>query len=141
MLRTVILANCQRLSCKKHGRNRNGSQRYKCQLCQATFSEETVKPLGELRLSVEHAAQALSLLLEGMSVRSAARITGLRPNTICDLIVVVGENCARFLPEAVNGVAATGVQCDELWSSWLAVDRKRNLSLGHACRASATAPH
>jgi transposase-like protein/IS1 family transposase len=149
----VILATCQHLTRKKYGRNRNGSQRYKCQICQATFTEEAVKPLGELRLSMEQATQALNLLLEGMSVRATARVTGLRPNTICDLIVVVGENCQRFLPQAVNGVATTEVQCDELWSfvtmkerqrirgkftgeegdswTWLAIDRHTKLILTH----------
>jgi IS1 family transposase/transposase-like protein len=112
----VIVATCQHLSRKKHGRDRKGNQRYRCQICQATFTEQQPKPLGDLRLSVDQASTVLGLLLEGMSIRGVERITGVRKRTICDLIVVVGENCQRFLSHTVKGVEANDVQCDEIWS-------------------------
>ena len=40
---------------------------------------------------------ALSLMLEGMSIRSVQRLTGLCRQTLADLIVLVGENCQRLL--------------------------------------------
>src|SRR4029079_2949829 len=59
---------------------------------------------------------ALALRLEGMSIRSVQRLTGLCRQTLADLILVVGENCARFLESAVKNVEVNDVQLDEIWS-------------------------
>ena len=56
------------------------------------------------------------MLLEGMSVRATSRLTGLHGGTICDLILLVGENCRRLLDAKVAGVPVTDVQLDEIWS-------------------------
>jgi IS1 family transposase len=51
-----------------------------------------------------------------MSIRATQRLTGLDRNTICDLILVVGDNCQRLLETKVRGVKVNDVQLDELWS-------------------------
>ena len=140
-------------SAAKDGKDRNGNQRYRCKLCSARFIETAPKPLGDMRITLDQASTILGMLLEGMAVRAVSRLTGVCKHTICELIVLVGENCQRFLPQAVNGVAATDVQCDELWSfvtmkerqrhrgnftgeegdswTWLAIDRYTKLILTH----------
>jgi transposase-like protein len=110
----VVISVCQHKSAAKDGKDRNGNQRFRCKLCSVRFVEQTPKPLGDLRISLDQASTILGMLLEGMSVRAASRLTGVCKHTICDLIVLVGENSQRFLPQAVNGVEATDVQCDEL---------------------------
>ena len=40
---------------------------------------------------------ALGMMLEGMSIRSDQRLTGLSRDTLCDLVLLVGENCQRLL--------------------------------------------
>jgi len=50
-----------------------------------TFSEDREKvegPLGIMRISLEKAEMCFRLLLEGMSIRSIQRITGLHQKTI-----------------------------------------------------------
>jgi hypothetical protein len=49
---------------------------------------------------MDQAMTALGMLLEGMSIRAVERLTGLHRDTICELILVVGENCQRFLTQA-----------------------------------------
>jgi IS1 family transposase/transposase-like protein len=149
----VVVSVCQHKSAAKDGKDRNGNQRFRCKLCGVRFVETTPKPLGNMRITLDQASTILGMLLEGMSVRATSRLTGICKHTICDLIVLVGENCQRFLPQAVNGVAATDVQCDELWSfvtmkerqrhrgnftgdegdswTWLAIDRHTKLILTH----------
>jgi len=122
----MVVSVCQHKSSKKHGKDRNGNQRYRCLLCQKTFIQQSPKPLGDMRISMKQATLALSLLLEGMSIRAASRLTGLKANTICDLVVVVGENCQRFLSSAVTGVEAKDIQCDELWSFVGMKERQRH---------------
>jgi len=68
---------------------------------------------------------ALSLMLEGMSVRSVQRLTGLSRDTLADLIILVGGNCDRLLAEKVKGVTVTDVQLDEIWSFVGMKDKQR----------------
>jgi IS1 family transposase len=57
----------------------------------------------------------IRLLVEGMSVRSIERITGVHHDTILNVLVLVGERCERLLQRMVNGLPVRDVQCDEIW--------------------------
>jgi transposase-like protein/IS1 family transposase len=106
--------NCQSL-CKKSGKHRNGLQRFRCNQCQKTFTEEHEKPLDEMRLKMDKALLCLQLLVEGNSVRSIERLTGVHRDTILDLLVLAGEKCERLLSERIKGLPVRDVQCDEMW--------------------------
>jgi transposase-like protein len=75
----------------KHGKDRNGHQRYKCRKCNATFVSDDNRPLGDMRLDLNKAVIVLGMLLEGMSIRACERLTGMMRDTICDLVLTVGE--------------------------------------------------
>lgn len=126
----MILATCQHESTKKHGKDRKGNQRYRCRLCGETWIEPSAKPLGNMRLTMKEACTALAMLLEGMSVRAVARITGHDPGTLCDLVVTVGENCGRLLKSKIQNVAAKDVQLDEIWS-FIGCKEKTRVARGH----------
>jgi len=111
----MVVIVCQHEETQKHGKDRKGNQRYKCKACGATFSQMRPQPIGNLRISLRDASTVLSLLLEGMSIRAAERVTGINRNTICDLILAVGENCEALLAN-IRGVEARDVQVDEIWS-------------------------
>lgn len=112
----MIAISCPHETGHKHGKDRQGNQRYKCSVCGKTFVLEAPKPLGLSRTSVKDATLALSLLLEGMSVRSVQRLTGLCRQTLADLILKIGANCDRFLQDTVKGIPVHDVQMDEIWS-------------------------
>lgn len=61
-------------------------------------------------------AQILSMLVEGMSMRSVSRITGVSINTVSKLLVDAGNACAEYHDNTVRGVKAERIQCDEIWS-------------------------
>jgi transposase-like protein/IS1 family transposase len=110
----MIVITCQHPARHKHGKNKCGNQRYKCADCGATFVDES-GPLGDMRVDMKTATLALNLMLEGMSIRSVQRITGLCRQTLADLIILVGENCARLLESKVKGVEVNDIQVDEIW--------------------------
>ena len=110
----IAPAQCEHPSRVKAGKTNSGTQRFKCNSCGARFIEE--KPLGNMRTSIDKAAMALELMLEGMSVRATERLTGLCRQTICDLILVAGEKCQAFSDSMIVDVQAGDIQCDELWS-------------------------
>ncbi len=112
----VILITCQHESAKKHGRDRNGNQRFRCLLCGETWTEQGPKPLGNMRISMKDARDAIFLLCEGNSIRTIERFSGLHRDTIDDLILVAGENCRRLLESKVRAVPVKDVQVDEIWS-------------------------
>jgi transposase-like protein len=107
--------NCQ-IKAQRHGKDRKGNQRFKCLACSKTFSEQQEKPLDNMRLPIEKALLVLKLLVEGNSIRSTERITGVEKKTIISLLVLAGEKCERLLEEKIKAVPVRDVQADEIWS-------------------------
>ena len=60
--------------------------------------------------------QILSMLVEGVSMRSISRVAGVSINTVSKLLVDAGEACAAYHDETVRDVPSRRVQCDEIWS-------------------------
>ena len=77
------------------------------------------------RLPLAKRATILQLLVEGSSMRSTSRITGVSINTVAKLLVDAGRACAAFHEEHVVEVPARLVQCDEIWSFCYA--KRRNV--------------
>src|ERR1700683_3897902 len=109
----MIAPVCSHEKLTKHGKDRKGNQRWKCACCGATVTRNMERPLGHMRIDLADAAKVLNMLLEGMSIRACERITGMTRNTICDLIIHVGENCDRLLRSTVQGINPAAVELDE----------------------------
>ncbi len=107
--------NCPKCgeSAQRFGKTRDGLQRYRCLECRKTFSEP--KPLARIATDPKKAAFALQLLLEGMSIRAASRLTNLDKNTILRIMVQAGRQCYQFLADTMQGLQPTEIQCDEVW--------------------------
>jgi IS1 family transposase len=75
------------------------------------------------KLPLTTRVQILSMLVEGSSMRSTSRITGVSINTVTKLLIDAGEACASFHYGAVRDVKAKRVQCDEIWSFCYAKER------------------
>src|SRR6266852_1220443 len=71
-------------------------------------------PMNKLPLAKR--AQVLTLLCEGVSMRSIERIVGCSINTVDKLLCEAGEDALAHHDKAVRGVEAKRVQCDEIWS-------------------------
>lgn len=68
------------------------------------------------RLDLAKRTQILSLLCEGVSLRSISRLADVSINTVSKLLVDAGKACAAFHDDKVRGVKARRVQVDEIWS-------------------------
>ena len=66
-------------------------------------------------LSMEKKAQVLSILVEGNSIRSAERLTGVHRDTIMRLLVKAGESCETIMEKHLKGFHSKSLQVDELW--------------------------
>lgn len=58
----------------------------------------------------------LSLIVEGASIRSTERLTGVHRDTILRHLVRVGQGCARLLDHEMRNLACEQLQVDEMWS-------------------------
>ena len=68
------------------------------------------------KLPTSKRAKILTLLVEGMSMRAVSRSEEVSINTVTKLLVDAGEACAKYHDETVRNVAASKIQCDEIWS-------------------------
>jgi IS1 family transposase len=67
-------------------------------------------------LSIEKKVAVITALVEGCSVRSAARMLGVGRGTILRLLESVGNACAEYHSRVVCKIPARRVQVDEIWS-------------------------
>lgn len=67
-------------------------------------------------LSKDKQLAVLSALVEGNSIRSVERMTGVHRDTIMRLLQAAGEGCQRLLNERMKNVPAKLVQVDEIWT-------------------------
>lgn len=67
-------------------------------------------------LSPEVRARIVAALVEGVSISSIVRMTGVAKTTILRLLREVGGACACFHDEQVRNLATVRVQADEVWS-------------------------
>jgi IS1 family transposase len=68
------------------------------------------------KLDTQTRVQILSMLVEGSSMRSISRITGVSINTVTKLLEDAGRACLAYHLDNVRDVKAKRVQCDEIWS-------------------------
>src|ERR1700682_3914829 len=101
--------------CQSFGKHRNGLRRFRCRECKRTFTEPHRLTLGEMYVSEEKMLLALQLLIEGNSIRSTMRITGIDGNTLTKALGLAGERCEKLMGRLIVNVPVRDVQCDEIW--------------------------
>lgn len=105
------------------------------------------------QLSTEKRAAVIAALVEGNSLRGAARLTGVARMTIEKLVRELGAACFEYHETHVRGLKSRRVQCDEIWSfigakqknvpeskmyewgdcwTWTAIDADSKLVVGYA---------
>ena len=67
-------------------------------------------------LSVDDQILVLHHLVEGTSIRSTSRVTGIDKKTILKLLVKFGNACRDFLDGQLRGLELRHIQCDEQWT-------------------------
>ena len=66
-------------------------------------------------LNLEKQVNAVSALVEGTSIRSVERMTGIHRDTIMRLGVRVGAACANMMNEGMRNLSCKTIQLDEIW--------------------------
>ncbi len=88
------------------------------------------------QLSTEKQIMIASLLVEGSSIRSIERITGVHRDTIMRLGIKLGEMAREYSDNYLKNIKCNQLQIDEIWSyvgkkkKNLKVDERKNNELG-----------
>jgi IS1 family transposase len=67
-------------------------------------------------LENDERVQIVAALVEGNSIRSTSRMTGVARNTVTKLLVDLGKACASYHDRYVRNVRVRRLQCDEISS-------------------------
>ena len=67
-------------------------------------------------ISTAKKVAVITALVEGCSVRSTVRMTGVSKGAVLRLLVSVGTACAEYQDRVIRNIAAKRVQVDEIWS-------------------------
>lgn len=68
------------------------------------------------RVNKSRRTQVINCLVEGNSIRSTERLTNTHRDTICRLLVEVGNGCAKLADEQMRDLRCQRIQVDEIWS-------------------------
>lgn len=68
------------------------------------------------KLSTEKRVRVVAALVEGNSINSTVRMTGVSKPTILKLLRDLGCACAAYHNDHVRGLKPGSVQCDEIWA-------------------------
>jgi len=92
---------------KRFGKHRNGLQRFRCQYCKKTFTEEH-RALFQVAdyLKDPRGMQAIRMLTEGCSIRTVERLTDIRRDTIIALLLIGGQRCEKLM-DSIRNVPVT----------------------------------
>lgn len=129
--------NCRAIA-QRFGFDRNRNQRFRCLQCSKTFLEDKPRLLDDMRILPDKAMLALQLLVEGNSIRTTERITGIGKSAIIRLLLLAGEKCQRLMKERIRNVSLEYVEADEIWGyvkkkeGHKTADEKDNHQIGDA---------
>jgi transposase-like protein/IS1 family transposase len=98
-------------STQRYGKDKYGNQRFRCQTCRRTF----IASKKAIRLERSKALLCLRLLVEGNSVRSTEKITGVHRDTILNLVTVVGSHCDSLMNAKIRNISFERIEADEIW--------------------------
>ena len=68
------------------------------------------------KLSAEEKVRVVACLVEGNSLRSTVRMTGIHRTTIQNLLVELGAACSEYQDKTLRNLTCLKIQCDEIWS-------------------------
>jgi len=68
------------------------------------------------RLQAAKRAQIIGMMVEGVSIRAIARLTGTSKNTIVKLLRDTGQACAEYQDKTLRNLTCKRLQLDEIWS-------------------------
>jgi len=100
----------------KYGKTKAGRQRYKCNTCDATFTETKGTIFYRRRTPEDEIIDTLALIAEGNRISSLVRAKGHKEDTIIDWIRDAGQHAEAIEEVLLSEYRLTRGQIDGLWA-------------------------
>src|SRR5262249_19699283 len=100
---------------KRFGFDRKHNQRFRCHVCGKTWIQAQVRMLGTMRIDEAKALMAINMFVEGCSVRTIERLTGIGKTALLNLLVLAGERCEKLMHDRIHNIPLECVEADEIW--------------------------
>jgi IS1 family transposase/lambda repressor-like predicted transcriptional regulator len=68
------------------------------------------------KLKTDKQRQVVAALVEGNSIRSTVRMTGVAKNTVVKLLSDLGRACSEYQDVVLRKLPCKRIQCDEIWA-------------------------
>jgi transposase-like protein len=114
---------CGHLKADKHGRTRKAQQRFKCPICDNTFTDTLDTLYYRSQLCPDEVHTILQAHSEASSLRGIARISGRSFNTVASLVQRAAIKGQMVHNHEVQSVDTDEVVADEMWYE---VQKNRN---------------
>jgi IS1 family transposase len=86
------------------------------------------------KLSTEERNQVVAALVEGSSLRSITRMTGVHRTTVMKLLCDLGRACSEYQDKTLRNLKSKRIQCDEIWSFVYA--KEKNCTSEHKAKGA-----
>lgn len=100
----------------RHGKQANGTQRYKCTECGRSFARTINTPFFHKHLKKEEIIRICKLLAEKTGFRAITRVTGHHLDTIRSIASAIAKHCKKFNDYFIQELKLTPIEVDEMWS-------------------------
>jgi IS1 family transposase len=84
--------------------------------CPLTFLDRSSIIVIMNKLTTEKRCAVVRALVEGCSIRSTVRMTGVAKNTVIKLLVDLGKVCSDYQDRVMHNLTCKRLQLDEIWS-------------------------
>jgi len=74
-------------------------------------------------LTTDKRVAVISALVEGCSIRSTVRMTGVAKDTVLKLLKAVGQACLEYQDAVLRNLPCKRLECDEIWCFCYAKDK------------------
>lgn len=100
----------------RFGRQPNGTQKYKCNMCNRSFTRTVNTPFFHKHLPKKEIIQICKMLAEKTPFRGIARQTEHHLDTIRSIASAIAQHCKKFNDYFIKELKLTPVEVDEMWS-------------------------
>jgi transposase-like protein len=109
----------------KYGRSPQGRQRYQCKLCKKVFNDRIGTLFYGKRTAIKDIVESLAMVAEGMGIRAAARVKGIKRDTLSAWLRQAGGQAQQVEEVLLQDYHWSASQIDALWTYVRRKQRKR----------------
>ena len=109
----------------KYGKSQQGRQRYECRMCKKVFNERMGTVFYRKRTAVKDIVESLAMVAEGMGIRAAARVKGIKHDTLSAWLREAGSQAQQVDEVLLKDYQWSESQIDALWTFVRRKEKKR----------------